>query len=169
MQDRLVLPFPVKEKSARPPRIRSLKASRYCAASQRASRCGDRGPGELARDRTRRLAGRVTRAHAGVCRRCSNLVMVFDGMRGPSRRRTQVCIGQLELATVSDHREHESGCGEGKGQADAWSGARVSAEASTGFTTARRAAAARQRAIRCVRSRARRLGNEELRIPRCLR
>jgi len=39
----------------------------------------------------------VTRARAGVCRKCSNWTMVTEGMCTDRRRRAQIFLGQLEL------------------------------------------------------------------------
>jgi hypothetical protein len=96
--------------------------------------------------------------------------MVSDRMCGPCRRRTKTCIGQLELAVVSDRREHESGCGEGEGVRLAhgpggmrqrgaahglYDGTVCCGRGTKGYTV---------RAFSGPTA-----GNEELRIPRCLR
>jgi hypothetical protein len=53
----------------------------------------------------------MTRARAGVCRRCSHWLMIAEGMCLPCRQRTQTCLGQLELTvvTIAANRGRENG------------------------------------------------------------
>lgn len=101
MQDSPVLPFPVTGGNQRdrlgPCRRRPTSAP----APQWESRRSDRGPEELGRGRIRCLAGGVTRARAGVCRRCSNWAMVSHRM----------CA--LPTANPDEHRSVGAGHGEG--------------------------------------------------------
>jgi hypothetical protein len=50
---------------------------------------------------------------AGMCRHCSKWISVTEGMCAPCRRRTQTCVGQLELPIVTI--AHNRGMPEGRG------------------------------------------------------
>ncbi len=96
--------------------------------------------------------------------------MVTDRMCGPFRRRTKTCTGQLELTVVSDRREHQSGCGEGEGVRPAHGpgGTRQRGGAHELYGgTVRRGRGTKGYTVRALSGPA--AGNEELRIPRCLR
>jgi len=96
--------------------------------------------------------------------------MVTDRMCGPCRRRTKTCIGQLDLAVVSDRREHQSGYGEGEGARPTQGpgGTRQRGGAHELYDgTVRRCRGTMGYTVRALSGPA--AGNEELRIPRCLR
>jgi hypothetical protein len=96
--------------------------------------------------------------------------MVTDRMFGPCWRRTKTCIGQLELAVVSDRRDHESGRREEEGvrPTQGLGGTRQRGGAHEFCDgTVRRGRGTEGYRVRVLSGPA--AGSEELRIPRCLR
>lgn len=96
--------------------------------------------------------------------------MVTDRMCGPCWRRTKTCIGQLELAVVSDRREHESGRREGEGvrPTQGLGGTRQREAPTKSYDgTVHRGRGTKGYTVRVLSGPA--AGSEELRIPRCLR